>query len=165
MLSKLARVAAQTVNMQLYFFLLETAIATKRPLLYHMPDITRSVQRAFRKWRKHVNGVAYQHRGQLSPPPVDSGDGAAAAAAAAAVVATDVSLGAAASLRPLSVDVRVGSPLPGDSDFGTVLVTAYAVALLDLARTLELMGADTKALFGVNAYVHYGPDFRKLSFA
>jgi len=143
--------------MQLYFFLLETAIATKRPLLYHLPDITRSVQRAFRKWRKHVNGVACQHRGPLSPPPVDSGDGAAASGGA--------SPAAAASLRPPALDVRVGSPLPRDSDFGTVLVTAYAVALLDLARTLELMGADAKALFGVNAYVHYGPDFRKLSFA
>jgi uncharacterized membrane protein YccC len=140
----------QTVNMQLYFYLLETSIESKRPLLYHLPDIARSVQRAFRKWRKvmvaHATEVAHAH--------------AHAARASAAA-----SSGSQTLLVPTARDRPRPSPPPAPADpsqdFGTVLVTAYAVALLDLSRTLELMGADTKDLFGVNAHLHYGSDFRR----
>ena len=108
--------------MQLYLYMLEAAVAAKRPLLFHMPDISRNVRRAFRKWRKLM-----------------------------------------ISLSHVPAAAAVSSPLPHDA--GSVLVTAYAVALLDLARTFESMSVDVKALFGVNDHLKYSSSLRRLSTA
>ena len=122
----------QAVSMQLYLYMLEAAVAAKRPLLFHMPDISRNVRRAFRKWRKLMVSLA----------PGAGGD----------VSALDPNV-AAASMQPS----------PPVADAGSVLVTAYAVALLDIARTLESMSVDVKTLFGVNDHLSYGRSLRRAS--